>query len=78
MGYIYKRKTKSAKRSKSKSTRVVKCDALFQHSWDLVQEGLDPLHEHVSKQLEETLGGGRRTRRSTQRALTRASAYDDE
>jgi len=87
MGYVYKRKHKSAagKSRKSKasgdkqrasSRRAVKCDPLFQHSFDLVQQGLDPLQEQVSQQLEETLGGGRRTRRSKQRVLTRASAYE--
>lgn len=86
MGYVYKRKHKSAagKSHKSKagekpraSSRTrVKCDPLFQPSFDLVQQGLDPLHEHVSQQLEETMGGGRRTRRSSQRVLTRASGYE--
>jgi len=87
-GYVYKRKSKltvakshksqsGGEKQRTSSRRAVKCDPLFQHSWDLVQKGLGPLHEQVSKQLEETLGGGRRTRRSTQRALTRASGYDE-
>jgi hypothetical protein len=90
MGYIYKRKNKKSAAGKSRkskdsgekqrasSRRAVKCDPLFQHSFDLVQQGLDPLHEHVSQQLEESLGGGRRTRRSTKRVLTRASGYERE
>ncbi|CAJ1942064.1 unnamed protein product [Cylindrotheca closterium] len=87
MGYIYKRMTKSSagkgknskdsgEKQKASSRRAIKCDPLFQHSFHLVQQGLNPLHEHVSQQLEETLGGGRRTRRSTKRVLTRASGYE--
>lgn len=78
MGYIYKRKEEEAKNNRKSLLRPIECDPLFQPSWDLVQQGLDSLHKHVSKQLEETLGGGRRTRRSKQRALTRASDHDDE
>ncbi|KAL3940718.1 MAG: hypothetical protein SGBAC_004789 [Bacillariaceae sp.] len=86
MGYVYKRKHKSAagksckpkagEKPRASSRTRVKCDTLFQPSFDLVQQGLDPLHEHVSQQLEETMGGGRRTRRSSQRVLTRASGYE--
>merc|ERR1711935_762720 len=77
MGYIYKRKQKSApardhkprfrgQKQRTSSRRVVKCDPLFQHSWDLVQKGFNPLRDHVCQKVQETLSGGRRTRRSTQ------------
>lgn len=66
MGYLYKRKTK--KRGKENK---IKCDKLFQKSWDLVQEGLEPLHEDVTQQLQSVMGSGRRTRRSHADNLTR-------
>jgi hypothetical protein len=65
-GYIYRRNPSKKKRESTE------CDALFQKSWDLVQKGLEPLHEDVSQQFHETMGSGRRTRRSRQRELTRS------
>ena len=64
MGYIYKRKTPIT-RSKPDT-----CDALFQKSWDLVREGLPPLHHDVKRQVDETFGTGRRMR-SRRQKLTR-------
>ena len=60
MGYLYKRKTP---KKKGKENRI-KCDRLFQKSWNLVKRGLKPLQEDVSQQVEELMGSGRRTRRS--------------
>lgn len=64
-GYVYRR-------TAGKNGQSIKCDKLFQKSWDLVRKGLEPLHEDVSQQFDETMGSGRRTRRSRQRELTRS------
>lgn len=89
MGYIYKRKAKSTpgksrqsndsgdkQQLRTLSQRRVKCDPLFQYSFQLVRQGLYPLQAHVFQKLEETLGGARRARRSKQQVLTRAPDYE--
>ena len=56
MGYIYKRKTPA---------QVIDpnaCDPLFQPSLDLVKKGLPDLHRDVSRQMQELMGTGRKTR----------------
>jgi len=56
MGYIYKRSVLP------KKGNAGACDRLFAPSWDLVNSGLLALHEEMSKQMEATMGQGRKTR----------------
>jgi hypothetical protein len=68
-GYIYKRSS-SSKTTKRRNPTA--CDALFRESWKLVQRGLQPLHQDVTKQVDETMGTGRSTRSRRQTQLTRS------
>ena len=56
MGYIYKRRTDIT------SPVLDACDSLFQPSWKLVQKGLGPLHQEVTREFKDTMGSGRRMR----------------
>jgi hypothetical protein len=69
-GYIYRR---SWCNTTTSPTKRIKCDKLFQPGWNLVQEGLSALQKDVAQQVEETMGSGRRTRKSSrqQGKLTR-------
>lgn len=55
-GYIYKRKTWNSPEDPTA------CDKLFKKSWELVQNGLQDLHQEVTKQVHGTMLAGRRTR----------------
>jgi hypothetical protein len=69
-GYIYQRTSSSSKTTKHLNPTT--CDALFRKSWKLVQQGLQPLHQDVTKQVDETMGTGRSTRSRRQTQLTRS------
>lgn len=56
MGYIYKRKY--LVRNVDQSA----CDPLFSSSWGLVKSGLPSLHREVTKQVQEMMERGRKTR----------------
>jgi hypothetical protein len=56
MGYIYKRKL-AVKRVDNHA-----CDPMFVPAWDVVKSGLRELHQHVSKQIADVMGSGRKTR----------------
>jgi hypothetical protein len=62
-GYIYqRRKTTTTPHNNNENAANAVCDALFEPSWQLVQQGLGVLQQDVSRQVEETMGGGRRMR----------------
>jgi len=56
MGYIYRRIPRVT-RMKDNA-----CDPLFARSWDLMKGGLLGLHDQVSKEIADVMGGGRKTR----------------
>ena len=56
MGYIYKRN------GGVKPATIETCDPIFTASWELVKNGLEELHEHVSKHVSDVMGSGRKTR----------------
>jgi hypothetical protein len=68
-GYIYQRTSSSKKTKRANPTA---CDALFRKSWNLVQRGLQPLHQDVTKQVDETMGTERSTRSRRHTQLTRS------
>ncbi|KAG7336830.1 histone methylation protein [Nitzschia inconspicua] len=76
MGYIYRRTgAQSLNLTSPRLSNVtmrVTCDPLFQSSFQVVRDGLQPLHREVSRQMQELMGGTSRTTRSRQqRRLTR-------
>lgn len=68
MGYIYRRVNKKSTKGSGSSAKKEPCDALFRPSWDLVrrpplEEG--SLYDDVTKQVEQIMGSGRKTRSSS-------------
>uniref|UniRef100_A0A7S4AKE0 DOT1 domain-containing protein n=1 Tax=Pseudo-nitzschia australis TaxID=44445 RepID=A0A7S4AKE0_9STRA len=76
MGYIYRRMTKKkgSKRGGKAPKTSVPCDPLFRPSYNLVQKGLKQLESEVDRQVEEEMGGSRRTRGSRQKTIFSKSA----
>jgi hypothetical protein len=68
MGYIYQRKSPPSTIQAGDDVDVDACDDVFRESWNLVQQGVKPLQEEVTRQLTEIIGSGRRTRSSRGRA----------
>eukprot|EP00536_Pseudo-nitzschia_multiseries_P005280 jgi/Psemu1/285664/fgenesh1_pg.97_\ len=71
MGYIYQRTTKKrAQNGQRKSSKTsIACDPLFRPSYNLIKKGLKHLESEVDRQVEEEMGGSRRTRRSHQKTI---------
>mmetsp|Transcript_26057 Transcript_26057/g.71470 ORF Transcript_26057/g.71470 Transcript_26057/m.71470 type:complete len:404 (+) Transcript_26057:220-1431(+) len=65
MGYIYRRTTEKKDSNGgglSSKTSFLPCDPLFRPSYNLIKKGLNYLEREVDRQVEEEMGGSRRTR----------------
>jgi hypothetical protein len=72
MGYIYRRTATPSNLFRNGTTTAIPCDPLFEFSYNLVKDGLNPLHQDVTRQVQELMGGTGRTTRSRQhQRLTR-------
>jgi hypothetical protein len=63
-------------RRRNRALRIgadIACDPIYQRSFELVQDGLEPLQQAVNRKMRDLLGGtGRTTRSRQQQRLTRS------